>query len=302
MERPIISIIIPVYNAKHHIIETLESIENQSFEDWECLLIDDHSTDGTFEALNKFTLQDARFKYYKRPSSYKPGGCGARNYGFDLSKGSYVQWFDADDLMDANMLKVKLSKFSHELDAVICQTVTFKGEVSNILGTATRIESKKPFIDFFNGDITYYTPGPLWKKSFLLNLGFLFNTALLNVQEWEFYAKILLKSPSIKTINSPFIYYRKHENSIWGKKRTKKKIMSEFNAAKSVFNLGISFKKEIIKSYFLRLGKLYFELLEMKNNYKERKEIKKELIKIFFQKRVNFKDSVRFVNYLFIKI
>ena len=264
------------------------------------LLIDDHSTDGTFKTLNKLILQDARFKYYKRPSSYKAGGCGARNYGFNISKGSYVQWFDADDLMDTNMLKVKMNEFTSNLDAVICQTISFKVEVSDILGAATRIESKKPFVDFFNGDITYYTPGPLWRKSFLLNLGFLFNTELVNVQEWEFYAKILLRSPSIKTINSPLIYYRKHKNSIWGKKRTKKKIMSEFRAAKSVFNLGTSFKKEIIKSYYLRLGKLYSELLEI-NNSNERKVIKKELIKVFFQKGVNLKDSVRFVDYLFIK-
>ena len=76
--------------------------------------------------------------------------------------------------------------------------------------------------------------------------------------------------------------------------------MSEFRAAKSVFNLGTSFKKEIIKSYYLRLGKLYSELLEI-NNSNERKVIKKELIKVFFQKGVNLKDSVRFVDYLFIK-
>lgn len=300
MEGPIISIIIPLYNAKEHILETLESIRNQSYENWECLLIDDHSTDGTFDLLKKYIVHDSRFKLLKRPNNYSPGGCGARNYGFDISSGSFIQWFDADDLMDPNMLKIKLDNFTNNLDAVICKTVLFQGDIKNKYEKETEISSERPFVDFFNGKITYYTPGPLWKKAFLLDLGFLFNTKLLNVQEWEFYCKILLRNPKINILNETLIFYRKHSNSIWGRKRSKAKIMSEFSAAKSVFKLGESFKNEIIQSYFLRLGKLHMELAKLKTVDLEKREVKRELIKVYCQKPLNLKDTLRLINFIYI--
>lgn len=297
MKGPVISIIIPSYNASEYIIETLESIKNQTFEDWECLIIDDHSSDNTFDLLVNYAVHDPRFKLFKRPNDYKSGGCGARNYGFDISKGSYIQWFDADDVMDSKMLEIKLDNFKNNIEAVICRTVLFKGEIKNTIGVGTKINSEYPFVDFFNGDITYYTPGPMWRKSFLVNLGFLFNTELLNVQEWEFYCKILLKNPNIIILNETLIYYRKHSNSIWGRKRTKEKIMSQFNATKSIFYLSETFKKEIIQTYFLRLYKFYRELSQLKKvNVVEKMEIKKELLKVFYEKPLNFKDTIRIIN------
>lgn len=299
MDGPIISIIIPVYNASEHIIETLESIRNQTFEKWECLLIDDHSSDNTFGLLTNYAVQDSRFKIFKRPNDYAAGGCGARNYGFHISKGIYIQWFDADDLMDSKMLKIKLDNAKGDIDAVICKTISFKGEIKNTIGQGTMIDSENPFEDLFNGKITYYTPGPLWKKEFLLDLGFLFNPKLINVQEWEFYCKILLKRPKIKTVDNNLIYYRKHPKSIWGRQRSIPKIMSEFYAAKSVFQLGESFKNEIIDSYFLRLGKLHIELAKLQSADFEKSEVKRELIKVYFQKSFNLKDIFRLINYIF---
>ena len=96
-----------------------------------------------------------------------------------------------------NMLNHKISLFNNDVDAVVCKTQLFEKNIENKLPVVTKIESSNPFVDFFNGDITYYTPGPLWKKSYLQSLGFLFNMDLLNVQEWEFYSKVLLKSPKI---------------------------------------------------------------------------------------------------------
>ena len=78
------------YNRAHFIAETLETITAQTFENWECLVIDDGGTDNTNEIINSILEQDNRFQFLKRPDRYKKGLAGCRNYGLDLAKGDCV--------------------------------------------------------------------------------------------------------------------------------------------------------------------------------------------------------------------
>jgi len=76
---PVISIIIPCYNYGHYLKETVESVLSQDFDSWECLIIDDGSTDSTFEVVKEFIQKDKRIQYHFK----KNGGLSdARNYGF----------------------------------------------------------------------------------------------------------------------------------------------------------------------------------------------------------------------------
>jgi glycosyltransferase involved in cell wall biosynthesis len=97
-DQPIVSIIIPTYNRAHLIGETLDSVLAQTYTNWECIIVDDGSTDNTDEVVEEYVKKDSRFKYYHRPDEHLPGGNGARNYGFKMSKGEYVNWLDSDDL------------------------------------------------------------------------------------------------------------------------------------------------------------------------------------------------------------
>ena len=67
MDFPFVSIIIPVFNRESLILETLDSIKHQTYKNWECILIDDGSTDNTIKIINDYVLDDARFKLFKRP-------------------------------------------------------------------------------------------------------------------------------------------------------------------------------------------------------------------------------------------
>ena len=71
--KPEISIIMATYNRAHFIEETLTSIINQSFQNWECLIIDDGSSNNTFEIIKTYTDSDKRFRYYRRGEDYKKG-------------------------------------------------------------------------------------------------------------------------------------------------------------------------------------------------------------------------------------
>src|SRR5690606_11844101 len=121
-KQPLVSIIIPTYNRAHLISETLDSVLAQTYTNWECIVVDDGSTDATEALLHGYMEKDSRFQYHKRPDRHLPGGNGARNYGFELSQGEYIQWFDSDDVMLPGFLDKKVELFKDDIDLVICSS------------------------------------------------------------------------------------------------------------------------------------------------------------------------------------
>ena len=100
-----VSIIVPLYNKKKYIKSTIQSVLSQTFNDWEILIVDNGSTDGSIEEAK--TVEDMRVKYLISPIR---GVCAARNYGLNFAKGEWIQFLDADDLLESshlsNMLEV----------------------------------------------------------------------------------------------------------------------------------------------------------------------------------------------------
>src|SRR5690606_23458457 len=127
MDNGKVSIIIPFYNSQEYLAETLESVADQSFINWECLCIDDGSTDNSAMIVENFIARDDRFKIFSRPSHLRKGGNSCRNYGFQQAKGEYVQWFDSDDLMHKQMLEKKVVALGRNqtINYVICHTGAF---------------------------------------------------------------------------------------------------------------------------------------------------------------------------------
>ena len=81
--KPLLSIIIPTYNRAHLIEATLDSIKSQDFDDWECIVVDDGSTDNTPIVLANYVKEDGRFRYLHRPKNRKKGPNSCRNFGFE---------------------------------------------------------------------------------------------------------------------------------------------------------------------------------------------------------------------------
>lgn len=124
----LVSIIIPTYNRAALIAETLDSIIRQTYDNWECIIVDDGSSDDTEALVGKYQLRDKRIKYANRPSTLKKGANACRNYGLSLSEGEYVNWFDSDDLMLPKKLELQVDMLkSSDLPFVVCQTLVFEG-------------------------------------------------------------------------------------------------------------------------------------------------------------------------------
>ncbi len=118
------SIIIPVFNRKNQIKKTLKSICEQSFTSYECIVVDDYSSDGIQEEFNHWGL-DSRFVLIRNERS--KGAQGARNTGLLQSKGRYLCFFDSDNLMNTYFLERVFKKFEEDsFDAVTCFSSFFK--------------------------------------------------------------------------------------------------------------------------------------------------------------------------------
>ncbi|MDZ4149251.1 MAG: glycosyltransferase, partial [Flavobacteriaceae bacterium] len=209
----LVSIIIPTYNRAHLIGETLDSILAQTYPHWECIVVDDGSIDNTDEVVGAYVQKDARFQYYHRPDTHKPGGNGARNFGFELSKGELINWFDDDDVMLPDALQKRISFFKPKVDVVICKLQHYDFD-KNVILNETNIIADNPIEDYLVGIITYYISGPIWKREFLLKQKMLFDEGLSNLDDWDFNLRMLYQIPVIKYIEEPLIYYRVHAESL----------------------------------------------------------------------------------------
>lgn len=113
-----ISIIIPTYNRDGIIAKTLDSIKSQSYKNWECIIVDDHSTDNTHEVITEYTVADSRFKYMV--NERKKGAQGARNTGLYHTSADWVFFFDSDNKLLPDCLSELAAGISENVDVIQC--------------------------------------------------------------------------------------------------------------------------------------------------------------------------------------
>lgn len=101
-----VSVIIPCYNQSDYIIRTLKSLQNQLHKDWECIVVNDGSTDDTYEIVQEFAKIEPRVRII---SKINGGTSSARNMGLKNIKGEYIQFLDADDLLDKEKFSMQLN-------------------------------------------------------------------------------------------------------------------------------------------------------------------------------------------------
>lgn len=116
---PFVSVIMPAYNAERFLEEAVRSVMNQTFQDWELLILDDCATDGTYALAERLAAEDDRITLYKNEQNM--GVARTRNRGFDLCRGQYVALLDSDDVWHPQKLEkqVLLAKQT-SADVIYC--------------------------------------------------------------------------------------------------------------------------------------------------------------------------------------
>ena len=103
MQEPLISILTPFKNTEQFLAECIQSILNQTYKNWELIIVDDHSTDNSYQVVKHFQDKDSRIKLYKNPDK---GIISALRFAFEQSRGLYISRMDSDDVMFLNKLQV----------------------------------------------------------------------------------------------------------------------------------------------------------------------------------------------------
>lgn len=211
--RPLVSIIIPFYNRASLIQDTILSIKNQTYTNWECILVDDHSTDTTFETVAQFVETDSRFKLFERPAHLKKGPNSCRNYGFTKSCGSIINWFDSDDLYKETALEQVCSSFGKDTDGVVVKVERFNTNTDKTIDYNV-ITSPNLILDYLVGNVTFYVCGPFWSRSFIEQQPLLFDETITNLDDWDFNLRMLYQNPKLKFMDKALIRYRKFHASL----------------------------------------------------------------------------------------
>lgn len=189
---PKVSIILPTYNRSWIIARAVKSVLDQTFEDFELVIIDDGSTDDTDEVLKKFS--DSRIKLIK--TEVNGGVCRARNLGLKNAKGELVAYLDSDNLWYKNYLEVMVDAFKKNIVLVYSgQNLILIGGAKDspkVLGRKTRNEkynlTKLTYGNYI--DISCV----LHKKAVLAEVGY-FDENLKVLEDWDLFARIAIKYP-----------------------------------------------------------------------------------------------------------
>lgn len=174
MSRPFFSIVMPAYNCEHTIIDTLESVVNQEWSDFECLIVNDGSTDRTQQVIEDYIQSDSRFKIINKEN----GGPGsARNKGIEESKGRYLFLTDSDDALPKATLKkyaLHLNKDNPDLIVSSYQmNVMDENEVADVRTVQVKdfwISNHEQFLNNLHGLMEKQLMYVIWNKVYKLDI------------------------------------------------------------------------------------------------------------------------------------
>lgn len=191
-----VSVIIPCYNYGRFLAEALESIINQTYADWECIIVNDGSDDQTEEVAYIYVNKDKRFKYICQNNQ---GHSAARNKALQYAQGKYIQFLDADDLLESEKLKLQvdlLDRQSH-IDLVYSDILLFNNtEVEKNLNplnifTKTHVSGKGEVILNNLIEDNIFLPGcVLMRKKIHETIGNLKTS--YGYEDWEYFSRAAL--------------------------------------------------------------------------------------------------------------
>ncbi len=277
---PLVSIIIPVFNDEKHISETIDSVINQSYKYWECIIVNDGSHDKSSEIISKKIVIDNRFQFYDKENT---GVSDTRNFAISKTKGEFILPLDSDDLISNDYLleAIKIFSKSPNTTLVYCKAMFF-GDKKGVY--------KLP--EYNHEDLIVSNsifPTAFFRKSDFLNTNGYDINLVHGLEDWEFWIQLLDKNSIVYKLNDFHYFYRIRSNS-------RNSVHNDFEKINDIHNYifekhkdkyyRLLFKNETklyaLKTIFSDLKK--FELIKKSIFYKLYKivrEIKKPFRKLF---------------------
>ncbi len=222
MYRPLVSVIVPIYNTEKYLRECVESLLNQTYSNIEIIVINDGSTDTSYAICKSFQIIDRRIKLYTKENE---GQSAARNFGLEKAVGEWICFVDSDDKMDEKMIESLLNTaIQFESDIAMCAYYEWSGG-----------GSLRPFyysIDIFCDKYkalknlsSRIIDDFLWNKIFRANLFYelRFDSEISAFEDMEIMHKIFDRINSLSYINQCLYFYRQRAGSSMHKLNFEKK-------------------------------------------------------------------------------
>jgi glycosyltransferase involved in cell wall biosynthesis len=244
-EKPSISILIPNYNKAPFLTQTLNSILNQTFSDWECIIVDDQSTDDSMSILKQFAEKDSRMKLFERPNNLAKGGNVCRNIALNKANGEYVVFFDSDDWFTPDALQERLSLVSKKgFDFVANQGVFWNGQDEKAVLIASSTQ-RKPLDCFFDFQPLWLSQSLIIRRDFLLQQNIQWDETVPFYQDVLFNIDLLLHTESFCFSEKIDWVWRKSDQQTLGNKAMKVNTYAENKAlADNLFALTMRYHKD----------------------------------------------------------
>ena len=260
-EKALVSIVIPLFNRKILVGDTLVSLKAQSYIHWEALVVDDGSTDGSFEYIQKLAEKDTRIKPLKRIGEIK-GAPVCRNIGIRHARGEFLIFLDSDDLLKSFCLERRVACFNKypQLDFLVFPVLCF----NQIPGDSSKLwnidKDESDLSRMLNLDIPFITVSPIWRKTAIEKLGF-WDERLLCWQDFDYHIRALIFGLAYKKINiEPDTFYRRgNEDKITYKKKEIKQIYSIVEICDSVYHY-LADKNLLNDKYKIKVCELYLSV------------------------------------------
>ena len=217
----LISIVIPVYNAEKYLEQCLNSIQNQTYKNFEVILVNDGSMDHSESICMDFVKVDTRFKYFTKVNG---GASSARNFGLDNVTGDYITFIDADDWVDENHLEVLMNNIKENNSDMAVSSIKKFDNVSNFefrvysnqekyllnYNKLNREEFLVILPKLIHASNSYkIAVSKLFKKELVTNIRF--DESIIYGEDLEFFFKLYLNINSISYVDEVTYIYRLHD-------------------------------------------------------------------------------------------
>lgn len=219
MENPLITIIVPVYNVEQYLRTCIESVINQSYTNWELLLVNDGSIDKSPDICNEYAIIDERIDVIHKVNG---GLSSARNSGLDNASGDYVTFLDSDDFWHPDYLNTMVGLcLIYDADISQCNFIRGKQTEYTIRGSRFYEKTFDKYSIFLNG----YSKIIMWAKLYKIHLfeGIRMPVGTINEDDFTTW-KLYFNAKRIVVTNKPLYYYTYNENSIMSRQLKKPKL------------------------------------------------------------------------------
>ena len=206
---PLVSIIMPLYNCEQLVVDSIKSVIDQTYTNWELLIVDDKSTDYSFEVVKEYISNEPRIRLYQMKQN--SGTAIARNYLIDIAIGRYIAFLDSDDLWSSEKLEKQISFMQNKGSVLSYADYWLLDEAGETVKSVVRAPSSIEYESLLKKNIigcltAMYDSRKLGKRYFDITLDM--------HEDYQYWLEILKEIDHADGMNIPLAYHRIRSNSL----------------------------------------------------------------------------------------